>query len=275
MRSELWMQIMSPSKEKNEMALSYAIAVFLKNIRDNQRQLRKKVNLRVHSAKFRIQDPCQALAISSLWTHFSQEFKKLMSDSEFASLEKLFMRGALDKELLEKLKLEDPELKVTQFSFLQTVTGKPHHDDGDVLDKAQDGAESAQLALLHAKLKKEQNMFRSHKRAVLDFDLLQKSSRAAYNQQQETRCRDKAEQQLQLQFPVRVLGQAHVQAWFHSCTQSFAESLSVNPEHCFHIFFANLSCLGSQVLQHAAAITRLITDGCAANPSRTGVALVC
>jgi hypothetical protein len=59
-----------------------------------------------------------------LFVHFIPEFKKHTTTAQFDDLYQRLVKGYLDKELSEKVKLMDPELRVFDFRFLSNVTGQ-------------------------------------------------------------------------------------------------------------------------------------------------------
>ena len=270
-RSELWTSIMAPSPSKNELALRYAIGIFSKNIREYQRTLKKKVNIKVNAGKFRVQDPAMAWMRASLWGHFADEFKKTLLEKQYNGLEAMFFRGALDKELQQKVTLADPQIKAADFSFLQMVTGEAPDETAlaTAQTRAEEATESSQLALFSAKLKREQAAFEAWRRAATEFDQLQKSSRADFVQAQEQKIKEQAEVAALKQFPCKVLDEAHITPWLQGCVESYSESLGLMPESSFHIYFINFTVLGSACVAQAPGVLRLAADGLAANPSRT------
>ena len=269
-KSPLWSAILSPSAEKNETAILYAISIFHKSIQDAQRGMKKKINLRVNSGKFRVQDPAAALARASLWVRFRDDFRKGLQPSQFDALSTMFLRGSLDRELQQKVTLMDPEIKASDFTFLQVVTGDAPDESAleSVQSKAEEGSEKSQLALFSAKLKREQAAFLVWKRSAQDFDALQKSSRAAFVQSQELKIKEQAEQAVLHQYPVKVLEESHVAPWLAACTESYAEHLGLAATSCFQIYFAHFTVLGSACLAQAPGILRVIADGLAAHPAK-------
>lgn len=140
----VWKEILTPSAEKNELFLEYLVGYFVKNYKD-QLRLKKKVNLRFGAYKLRVSDPATAYRQCCLWVHFRPEMQKEMSLSDFNSMEKMFCRGAFDRELIDRVRALNPTLKLQDFRFFYLHMGKdqPVKEESQ-LNAAQEEAESLQ-----------------------------------------------------------------------------------------------------------------------------------
>ncbi|CAE7221764.1 unnamed protein product [Symbiodinium sp. CCMP2592] len=262
-RSELWARIFCGSAFKNEMALTYAIGIFHKNLKDNSRHLKKKVNLKVQSSKFRIQDPVLGLKLSCVFVEFRQEWAKMLDGKQLAVVDKMFLRGALDRELGDALKVQDAELKANSFSFLQSVTGQV--SDTQKLEQsiaqAEMSSETAQFGLFTARLQREQQLFLAHKKAVNDYESLQKNGRQSHVAMQEQKMTSLAEARLESRYPMKVVQECHVYPWFGTCIAGLSDTLALNADNAYHIFFCNLTHFGSNFNAHVHGMARIIVDG--------------
>eukprot|EP00913_Durusdinium_trenchii_P034149 g31962.t1 len=138
----VWKEILTPSAEKNELFLEYLVGYFVKNYKD-QLRLKKKVNLRFGAYKLRVSDPATAYRQCCLWVHFRPEMQKEMSLSDFNSMEKMFCRGAFDRELIDRVRALNPTLKLQDFRFFYLHMGKdqPVKEESQ-LNAAQEEADS-------------------------------------------------------------------------------------------------------------------------------------
>ncbi|CAE7253882.1 unnamed protein product [Symbiodinium sp. CCMP2592] len=116
-------------------------------------------------------DPVLGLKLSCVFVEFRQEWAKMLDSKQLAVMDKMFLRGALDRELGDALKLQDADVKANSFSFLQAVTGQ-------VTDTQ----------------KLEQSIAQA---AVNDYELLQKNGRQSHVLMQEEKMRSLAEARLE------------------------------------------------------------------------------
>ena len=59
--------------------------------------------------------------VAAIFTHFTAAWKCMMSENNFHELFAKFRRGALDQELLEKVRSPYADLKATDFRFLKVL----------------------------------------------------------------------------------------------------------------------------------------------------------
>ena len=140
----VWKEIMTPSPAKNEMFLKYLIGFFVKNFKDGVR-MKKRINLRFQAHRLRVNDPCMAYRQSCLWVHFRPQMQGEMSLEEYISMEKMFSRGAFDRELGDRVRAMNPTLKLQDFRFFYSQLGKdqPVKEESQ-LNAAQEEAEAQQ-----------------------------------------------------------------------------------------------------------------------------------
>ena len=119
----VWKEILSPSAEKNETFLQMLVAIYTKNIKDAMRMIRK-VNLRFGAAKLRVADTVMAYRQCCLWVHFRKEMMAEMSADEYAHMERVFARGAFDRELTDRVRAMNPTLKLADFRFFYLHLGR-------------------------------------------------------------------------------------------------------------------------------------------------------
>ena len=140
----IWKEIMTPAPAKNELFLKYLIGFFVKNFKDAMR-MKKKINMRFQAHRLRVNDPGMAYRQCCLWVHFRPQMQAEMSLEEYTSMEKMFCRGAFDRELVDRVRAMNPTLKLQDFRFFYTQLGKdqPVKEESQ-LNAAQEEAEAQQ-----------------------------------------------------------------------------------------------------------------------------------
>ena len=140
----VWKEILAPMAMKNELFLRYLIGVFVKNFKDALR-MKKKPNLRFQASKLRASDPSMAYRQCCLWVFFRQRMQSEMSLDDYTNMEKMFCRGAFDRELTDRVRAMNPTLKLEDFRFFYIHLGKeqPLKEEGQ-LNALQEEAEAQQ-----------------------------------------------------------------------------------------------------------------------------------
>lgn len=114
-----WLDICKVNPLKRQVAVQRRIGIFVKNIKDAMR-LKKKFNLRFAAPRFRdTHNEEQSYEIAALFSHFTQDFQRLLSPAVWEDTQSRFFRGTLDAEFLEKVSIKDPTITVLSFRFLQ------------------------------------------------------------------------------------------------------------------------------------------------------------
>ena len=113
-----WLDICKVNALKRQVAVQRRIGIFVKNIKDAMRL--KKFSLRCQAARFRdTHNEEQSYEIAALFSHFTQDFQRLLSPAVWEDTQSRFFRGTLDAEFLEKVSIKDPTITVLSFRFLQ------------------------------------------------------------------------------------------------------------------------------------------------------------
>ena len=88
-RKGVWAQGYERNAFKNEVALLYAIGVFLKAIKEILRK-KQKPNLRNAAQRLRVRDPKIGIKNACLWCHFRPRIIKVLSKEDFQQCEQVF-----------------------------------------------------------------------------------------------------------------------------------------------------------------------------------------
>ena len=141
--SALWKEILRPTPDKRAACVFRWIGVFIANIK-NAVRLKKNVNLKASAKTVRCdRSPEAAYEMAALFTHFAPQFMELLTEKAWQQVLDRFRRGALDKELYEKVMTKDPDLNVHSFRFMeQSGVAKPEQRSVSSSDQAITEAET-------------------------------------------------------------------------------------------------------------------------------------
>jgi hypothetical protein len=176
--NSMWHRILSPSPEKNEEWLQRTTMAFTVRL-DAKKVAGKVPKLRGGAAaQFRDPDSSQVHQLACLWVDLKPDIQKSVDAQMFQRLEGMFRRGALDRELLEKVKVRDPNLALSSFRFMMCAQ---QDAPAQVSQTSQMSLSSAELAVKHANFNlwkatldnesKRFSIFQDHRRRVLEAPL--------------------------------------------------------------------------------------------------------
>ena len=178
----LWHRILSPTPDKNEEWLHRTTMAFTARL-DAKKVSGKTPKLRGGAAaQYRDSDPAQVHQLASLWSHLKVDIQTSVDVSVFTRLEGMFRRGALDRELLEKVKVRDPQLSLANFRFMmnaqQDAPAQVTHATQLTMTTAEIAVKKANFNLWTATLENECKRFtilQQHKRRVCEAGILHQS----------------------------------------------------------------------------------------------------
>ena len=114
-------QIQSPDIKKNTAWLQCTIGKYQHKLGESV-SLGKTVNLRSHGQIMRHgNDKDEFFYAIGMFLHFKSAIQKRTGLLAFSELLQKFFRGALERELVEKVKAKDPQLSIDDFRFVQAA----------------------------------------------------------------------------------------------------------------------------------------------------------
>ena len=146
----------------------------MKNIKEQQVS-GKKISLRASANKDRVNFKDASLHDQAcVFAHFLPEWKAHLTNQQLQDILARFSKGYLQKELEEKVKTQDAELKATDFRFVQQASGSwssvlGHTSASEKADQASEAREVAELNLTKLKLDSEVAQYVEHKRQLRSF----------------------------------------------------------------------------------------------------------
>jgi hypothetical protein len=226
----LWKEIQR-TPDKRAACVFRWIGVFVANIK-NATRLKKKVNLKASAKTVRCdRSPETAYEMAALFTHFAPQFMELLTEKAWQQVLDRFRRGALDKELYEKVMTKDPDLNVHSFRFVeQSGVAKPEQRSVSSSDQAITEAETnlqrQELETCKLKLGREAKKWRDFLEAVRIWRCKCDAARGDYMDTQEQQNNKAIKKHADLVYPVRELMLSdHVPTFVHSSVQAWADAL--------------------------------------------------
>ena len=128
-------------------------------------------------AKLRDQVP-EAYEICCVLVHFMADFEKTLAPHHMVKAKAAMLKGTYDKEIIEKVRTQAPDLNATQFRFVQMLQGSGIQilsvDEQAI--KASEELEVAKFKSIQVGLLKEQQAWQDYQASVQNFEQLHKTS---------------------------------------------------------------------------------------------------
>lgn len=267
----LWMKILKWTPGKNYYWLLRATGIFLKNIKEAS-LAGKKLHLRTQASKLRCNfKDTTAHDQACVFGHFLQEWKAHVTAPQLDELIARFSKGYLNKELEEKIKVQDPDLKATHFRFIQQLSGQWSLVSGppglgDATKEAEKAKEQAEFQLFQSRLQKEVAMFADHTRLLQLFHARQHEEKVAANlclkQALNTATNNFADHWM----PYKRMNEAGVLPYINEVMVSFSEKEGIPNTKALQLHIASFDKLGVHWLANAASTVSIISNSISAAP---------
>ena len=273
-----WFRILSPSVEKNEEWLERLVTAFTIQI-DSKKAAGKAPSLRGGGASlFRDQDPGQVHQLACLWVSIRDEVKASVTSETFAKLVAMFRRGALDRELLEKVKVRDPQFDLSGFRFLmsaqQDTMACVQAQGKDSLISAELAVKKANFNLWKHTLENEGKKFSSFleaRRRVVESNALSDST---FIDNLHQLVHVHTENHADIFYPVfEASSEANVGPKVEAAVQKVADSMGHMKDLVYRVYVANLTYLGASWNKAIRELTHIVANKLSVCPERS-VALV-
>ena len=184
-----------------------------------------------------------------------------------------FSKGYLQKELKEKVKTQDAELKATDFRFVQQASGSwssvlGHTSASERADQASEAREVAELNLTKLKLDSEVAQCVEHKRQLRSFHARLHEDKVA--KLEHTQALDRATSEFAEKWlPCRKIAAAGVLTYFHELTASWTESQGFQKAKVLQLYIASFDKLGQQWEPNQAPTLEVIANAIGSSPECT------
>ena len=170
--NKLFSEIYTMNSHTQEAMVTYWVGTFnhnLKNAAHLKRNFNMKQQIKFNAERYRSKVADDVVfKMCSLFTHFADDFRKVLTEENWYKLVARFKRGGLDSEMQEKAACERSELKVTEFRFLAVFGVEVAAPEVDVslLDDRQMHAEAkreeAQIVEATVTVEREQKLWKKH-----------------------------------------------------------------------------------------------------------------
>ena len=274
--SDMWKKVYTVTPAVAECILQFFIARFLGRLKDAQ--AKKKVNLRNGASKFRAPDADAAARSVCLWCYFREEFRKTLSKEDFTDMAKKFYRGSFERDFLDKIKAENPDLGMDHFRSLSLYTGRvpcPGGAGAGDLAGAQSAHDATLLALFRAALGKDIAAWESYLEAKERFDANAKQSRRQFLLAQSAAITEGAQRFCDVALPVKAFGQeTGILPWVSARACTWSTSRFIARENIYTIFYIDWTKVGYMVPRFLKSAVRLIAGELAANPQKAACIMI-
>ena len=274
----IWSQILKWSPEKNYYWLLQCIGVFVKNIKEIQLS-GKKVNLKTNVNKLRVNFKDITLHDQAcLFTHFLPEWKKHLSVQQLQDVLARFSKGYLNKELEEKVKTQDADIKPMDFRFVAQATGSWSSVLGPATsaktDEAELASEQAELNVTQAKLANEVALFTEHTRLVRS-SLARTHEEKVMANLSYMEALGKATEEFSDQWlPCRAVVPAGVLSYTTEVQVNFAEKQGFPKDKMLNLYVASFDKLGTHWQANAAPTVDMLANAVGSSPKHTAAIVI-
>jgi len=167
----MWHGILQPSEAKYTTWLRRVGGRFQAKI-EEQLSKGKMPNLRNYASQYRDSEPELVYRMACLWEHGRLDVMRLHSRLRAAELEAMFFRGALDRDMIDKVRVLDPSFVfVDSLRFMRDVEADPNAQlPVDELCAAEAQKQVADFKLFRIRLQTEQNEWRRYTVARREWD---------------------------------------------------------------------------------------------------------
>jgi len=187
--------IQSPSPQKNLMWLKMVIGKYVHKLAEAA-STGKAVNLQGMAGTLRQgNDLDHTFYCVGLYCHFESAFKQRCGVLAVQELEAKFFRGALERELMEKVKAKDPALTIEDFRFVQAAMVYDPNAQIPRAPRTQEAVQdnqSANFKLDLLLLAGEQGLWTDHLRATKAFNADTLNAKVAHMEAGSGQARSKA-----------------------------------------------------------------------------------
>ena len=239
--------------------------------------------LRFGAKEFRdMEKPTDVFMICAVFSHFANDWIRLLSGEQWSKVLTRFRRGDLDEEMLEKATLQKSTLDAKEFRFLcpfgvELLEAAEHNGKSEAELSSEQAAaavntENAQMEESKLVLARDQRRFKTHLEELERFQCANAIQRATFLEKETKRNGEVMEAFLGKRFPLRELdGCKFLLPYSSACTKDWADETDTPIQEMYTVWWMNLLVPGSRALQGASQSLGLVASSIAANPERTCV----
>ena len=269
----VWVAIYQGSPGKSEFCLLMHLAVFLKKVKEHMRLKKSKVNWKYMAPKFRAwtSDPEMVYRLACVWVHFRKEIEQKLTAEEFQEIERMFLEGALDRELVDKIKAENPTLCLADFRFLSIFQGKDPSVSlssvtrDDNMHEAQKEADlvlaTSTMRVQQLKLKKETDLWDDFSARDADFENKKTASQRKLASDQQEQLKTEADKYCNVHFPIFVFETEElISGTVAGSVAAFCHETLLLQNSALFVYWGNLTVCGTAFTSCCRNVVRVMTD---------------
>ena len=248
--------------EKREMWLKRVIGKYLKNLKD-ARASGKPVNIRSLGPVLRKEaDEEMVRRVSCTFTAWLPQFRSSLSPKALDELVDRFFRGALDRELAEKVKSSDETLAVADWRFIASLAEFAAKSGNDFsMEDVASEKQAADLKYDPTLLHKEQKIWNTYMAQLRMFRAETHNAKVEEQEAVTEQWNVAAKAHIDVRFPVAGL-KSHLDAPSAITTmiENFSEHAGLSKHEVFRVYVANLTFVGSTYEKRVAELINIIKD---------------
>lgn len=264
------------NSEKREMWLKRVIGKYLKNLKD-AKSSGKAVNIRSMGPVLRKEvDEEFVRHMACIFTAWLPQFRSSVSPKALDELLDRFYRGALDRELAEKVKSADESLALADWRFVSCLAEFTGQLSGD--GSHEDAAATKQAADLNYDLmllRKEQKIWGTYMTALRLFRADTHNAKVEEQELVAEQWSMAAKTHIDIRFPVVGLkSQMDAPSAITTMVENFAEHLATPKHELYKVYVANLTFVGSSYEKRIAELVAIVKDKLLNDQERSCVLIV-
>ena len=197
-----------------------------------------------------------------LWQTFEADFQNTLSVADFEKAKQCFLRGIWDKEFIEKVKTESPDISANSFRWLQQFLGVQSSvlSIEEQATKAEEQVEAAKFKSVSLKLQTEQTKFQSFTQQLSEWKAAHAADRRAHLLAEKQKFEEACKALQSTSLPVSVLESGYV------VTQSLKSYEEFSQPRAYHVVLCDLTKLGTGWSKHINDIVTKVSACVAPNP---------
>ena len=167
LKNAAWHHILTPSEEKFVTWLRRVGGRFQAKVEETLAK-GKIPNLRNYASQYRDTEPELVWRMACVWESGRTEMFRSHSTARFQELEQMFLRGALDRDLIDEVRVLDPSFQFLELRFMRDlgVDVNAHHNPAEDLSNAEVEKQKADFKLFKLRLQSEQHQWRRYVTAL-------------------------------------------------------------------------------------------------------------
>ncbi len=202
-----------------------------------------------------------------LFVHFLPEFKQHTTCPELEELITRFRRGFLNRELRAKCMEADPQLTVSDFAFISSVSTAAQSANQSRLRSALALSEEAEVTLACSMMTMDLEYFKLYTLEQKRFNASTRREEYEANANKESLISEAVAGVLDTSYPCGIVRSDAVGAWVADATMNWSAELGLAKENVMQVLLVALDKLGLHWFKNWNSISKSLSANIAADPA--------